>query len=69
MQQVRFHMVQAGFFPTDYQALVAEHAALIEAVVAGDAVLAERLARTHNEGEVRLLALAWRSRWPTAAPA
>ena len=56
MQQVRFHMVHSGFLPTDYQALVAEHAALIEAVVAGDADLAERLARTHNEGEVRLLA-------------
>ena len=56
MQQVRFHMVHSGFLPTDYQALVAEHGALIEAVVAGDADLAERLARTHNEGEVRLLA-------------
>ena len=56
MQQVRFHMVQAGFFPADYQASVAEHAALIEAVASGDAALAERLARTHNEAEVRLLA-------------
>jgi len=48
--------VQAGFFPVDYQASVAEHAALIEAVASGDAALAERLARTHNEAEVRLLA-------------
>ena len=56
MQQVRFHMVHAGFFPTDYPASVAEHAALVEAVASGDAALAERLARTHNEAEVRLLA-------------
>ena len=56
MQQVRFHMVQAGFLPNDYQALVEEHAALIEAVAGGDAGAAERLARTHNEAEVRLLA-------------
>ena len=56
MQQVRFHMVHAGLLPADYEALVEEHAALIEAVVAGDDDLAEQLARTHNEGEVRLLA-------------
>jgi DNA-binding GntR family transcriptional regulator len=56
MQQVRFHMAQAGFFPADYRASVAEHAALIAAVAKGDAALAERLAHTHNETEVRLLA-------------
>jgi len=58
MQQVRFHMVQEGFFPADYHASVAEHSALIEAVASGDAALAERLARTHNEAEVHLLAWA-----------
>jgi DNA-binding GntR family transcriptional regulator len=56
MQQVRFHMVQAGFLPKDYHALVEEHGALIDAVAGGDAARAERLARTHNETEVRLLA-------------
>lgn len=55
MQQVRFHMVHAGFFPSDYSALVDEHAALIEAVINHDADLAEKLARSHNEAEVRQL--------------
>jgi DNA-binding GntR family transcriptional regulator len=55
LQQVRFHMVHAGFLPQDYGALVAEHEALIEAVAGGRAAEAERLARTHNEAEVALL--------------
>jgi DNA-binding GntR family transcriptional regulator len=55
LQQVRFHMVHAGFLPQDYGASVAEHEALIEAVAGGDADRAERLARTHNESEVTLL--------------
>ena len=35
VQQVRFHMVQSGFLPNDYEELIAEHQALIEAVIAG----------------------------------
>ena len=50
MQQVRFHMVQSGFYPNDYRALVEEHAALVEAVASGDAERAERLARTPQRG-------------------
>jgi DNA-binding GntR family transcriptional regulator len=56
LQQARFHMVQSGFLPDDYEALIAEHQKLIETVIAGDADQAERLARTHNEAEVRQLA-------------
>ena len=55
MKQVRFHMVHSGFFPKDYSALVDEHSALIEAVIAKDGPRAERLARGHNETEVKLL--------------
>jgi DNA-binding GntR family transcriptional regulator len=58
LQQVRFHMVHAGFLPSDYRASLDEHAALVEAVAEGDAALAERLARSHNEAEVALLASA-----------
>jgi DNA-binding GntR family transcriptional regulator len=56
LQQVRFHMVQSGFLPDDYDALIAEHKMLIETVIAGDADKAERLARSHNDAEVKLLA-------------
>lgn len=56
MQQVRFHMVHSGFFPKDYAALVDEHAALIGAVIERQPDLAEQLARSHNEAEVKLLA-------------
>ena len=56
MQQVRFHMVHSGFFPKDYSALVDEHAALISAVIDRKADLAEQLAKSHNEAEVKLLA-------------
>jgi DNA-binding GntR family transcriptional regulator len=56
LQQVRFHMVQSGFLPDDYDALIAEHKTLIETVIAGDADKAERLARSHNDAEVKLLA-------------
>jgi DNA-binding GntR family transcriptional regulator len=55
MHQVRFHMVQSGFLPKNYDELIAEHKDLIEAVIAGDSDRAERLARSHNEAEVRLL--------------
>ena len=56
MQQVRFHMVHSGFYPKDYSALVDEHAALIDAVIGRKADLAEALAKSHNEAEVKLLA-------------
>jgi DNA-binding GntR family transcriptional regulator len=56
MQQVRFHMVHSGFFPKDYAALVDEHAALIGAVIERQPDLAEALAKSHNEAEVKLLA-------------
>jgi DNA-binding GntR family transcriptional regulator len=49
-------MVQSGFLPDDYDALIAEHKTLIETVIAGDADKAERLARSHNDAEVKLLA-------------
>jgi DNA-binding GntR family transcriptional regulator len=55
LQQVRFHMVNAGFLPKDYSALAEEHEALIDAVLCKDAVRAEQLARSHNEAEVELL--------------
>ena len=55
MHQVRFHMVQSDFLPSDYDALVDEHENLIEAVIAGEAERAEVLARSHNEAEVRQL--------------
>lgn len=55
MHQVRFHMVQSGFFPVDYDALVDEHEELIGAVIAGEAERAETLARNHNDAEVRQL--------------
>lgn len=55
LQQVRFHMIHSGFLASDYGALVAEHAALIGAVINHDADLAEHLARVHNEAEVKLL--------------
>ena len=55
MKQVRFHMVHSGFLPKDYSALVEEHSALIEAVIAKDGARAEHLARSHNETEVKLL--------------
>ena len=55
LQQVRFHMVHSGFLPRDYSALVDEHTALIDAVINHDLDLAERLARIHNEAEVKLL--------------
>jgi DNA-binding GntR family transcriptional regulator len=55
LQQVRFHMVHSGFFPRDYSALVDEHTALVDAVINHDLDQAERLARIHNEAEVKLL--------------
>lgn len=55
LHQVRFHMVQSGFLPKDYDHLIDEHEALIEAVIGGDADRAEFLARSHNEAEVKAL--------------
>ncbi len=55
LHQVRFHMVQSGFLPGDYDALINEHEDLIEAVIAGEAERAETLARSHNEAEIRQL--------------
>lgn len=55
LQQVRVHMVHAGFLPRNYRELAEQHQALIGAVIQGHAEAAERLARTHNEGEVRAL--------------
>jgi DNA-binding GntR family transcriptional regulator len=55
LQQVRVHMIHAGFLPRNYRELADQHQALIAAVVAGNAEAAERLARSHNEGEVRAL--------------
>ena len=55
LHQVRFHMVQSGFLPKDYDHLIDEHEALIEAVIGGDVERAELLARSHNEAEVKLL--------------
>jgi DNA-binding GntR family transcriptional regulator len=56
IQQVRFHMVNAGFLPKDFAELIDEHQRLVDAVADGDAPLAEALARSHNETEIRLLA-------------
>lgn len=55
LQQVRVHMIHAGFLPRNYRELAEQHQALIGAVIQGNAEAAERLARTHNEGEVRAL--------------
>jgi DNA-binding GntR family transcriptional regulator len=55
IQQVRFHMVQSGFLPKDYEVLVREHEALIAAVLSKDAAWAEHLARSHNEAEIEHL--------------
>ncbi|HSI40151.1 MAG TPA: GntR family transcriptional regulator [Xanthobacteraceae bacterium] len=68
MQQVRFHMVQSGFLPKDYDQLIAEHEALVEAVISRDAARAERLARSHNDSEVALLTALLRQT-DTAEPA
>ena len=56
LQQVRFHMVNSGFLPKDYGELAKEHEALIDAVLQKNGDHAERLARSHNEAEVELLA-------------
>lgn len=56
VRQVRFHMVQSGFLPKDYNEMIAAHHVLIEAVISGDTALAEDIARRHNEREVALLA-------------
>ena len=72
MQQVRFHMVQSGFYPTDYQALVEEHAALIEAVAGGDADAPSGWRAPTTRREVRLLARGGRGARPrgrTTCPA
>jgi DNA-binding GntR family transcriptional regulator len=55
LQQVRFHMVHAGFMPRNYRELAQQHEALISAVVEGHADLAESLARGHNVTEIAAL--------------
>lgn len=55
LQQVRFHMVHAGFLPRNYRELAEQHQALIAAVVGGDADQAEALARSHNVNEIAAL--------------
>jgi DNA-binding GntR family transcriptional regulator len=55
LQQVRFHMIHAGFLPRNYRELAEQHQALIAAVVGGDADLAETLARSHNVNEIAAL--------------
>jgi DNA-binding GntR family transcriptional regulator len=55
LAQQHDYMVHSGFLPRDYSALVDEHTALIDAVINHDLDLAERLARIHNEAEVKLL--------------
>ncbi|MFO1147512.1 MAG: GntR family transcriptional regulator [Alsobacter sp.] len=55
LQQVRFHMIHAGFLPRNYRELSDQHQALIAAVVEGDADLAESLARSHNVNEIAAL--------------
>ena len=67
MHQVRFHMVQSGFLPSDYDALIAEHEELIEAVIAGEAQRAETLARRHNEAEIRQLTASLQGADPSGA--
>lgn len=67
MHQVRFHMVQSGFLPGDYDALIAEHEELIEAVIAGEAERAETLARSHNEAEIRQLTASLQGADPSGA--
>ena len=68
IQQVRFHMVHSGFFPRDYSALVEEHTALVDAVINHDPDLAERLAKIHNEAEVKLLSAFVEQNHKRAAP-
>lgn len=53
--QVRFQMTHIGFTPRNYDDLVEDHRALIEAVASGDAARAEHLAREHNAIEVERL--------------
>jgi DNA-binding GntR family transcriptional regulator len=55
LQQVRFHMIHAGFLPRNYRELAEQHQALIAAVVEGEADLAESLARSHNVNEIAAL--------------
>lgn len=62
IQQVRFHMVNAGFLPNDYAELIGEHERLVAAVTDGDPVHAEQLARNHNETEIHRLAEAMAAR-------
>jgi DNA-binding GntR family transcriptional regulator len=61
LQQVHVCMIHAGFLPKDYRDLIADHTALVDAVVEGRADEAGELARLHNESEIRLLAAAMSS--------
>ncbi|MBW7862040.1 MAG: GntR family transcriptional regulator [Rhodocyclaceae bacterium] len=66
VRQVRFHMVQSGFLPKDYNEMIAAHRTLIEAVISGDGARAEDIARRHNEREVALLAQSIEAATPPA---
>lgn len=55
LHQVRFHMMQSGFLPKNYDELADEHEALIKSVITGDTDRAEAMARSHNDAEIKLL--------------
>lgn len=51
-QQVRHYIVCSNALIMDLNQIVAEHEPIVEAIIAGDAEKAERLAREHNAPEV-----------------
>lgn len=68
IQQVRFQMTHIGLTARDYHALIEDHRALKDAIVAGDTARARLLAETHNSAEVaRLRAEAERAAAPATA--
>ncbi len=69
LQQVRVCMMHSGFLPNDFRDLIADHSALVSAVVEGDADRAEDLARHHNAAEIRFLAAAMAAAERQPAPA
>lgn len=68
LQQVHVCMIHAGFLPKDYRDLIADHAALVDAIVEGHTDDAGERARRHNESEVRLLATAMSPGADTVGP-
>ena len=57
-QQVRHYIVHSNALIMDLNQIVSEHEPLVRAIIAGDAVKAERLARAHNAPEVERAAAA-----------